>query len=165
VLKLGSGKPSSLITSVCLWTLLALSSVLDNDLSTNPFAVTYGGQAVPFSGVLPQLSTKDLTPDSFVTIPAGQFVTATHSNIGPLYKFHEAGTGTFTFAPRRDFQVAGVGSVASEITEIVGVGGPSVDIHVGSDVRRRELGIKNDLEKRNTVECSDYNQGLFIADS
>jgi deuterolysin len=108
---------------------------------------------------------KDLNPDSFITIPASQSVTVTHNNIGSLYKFYEAGIGTFTFAPRQDFQVAGVGSVVSEMAEIVGSGGPSVDIHVGSDVRRRELGTKNNLEKRDTVDCSDYTQGSFISAS
>jgi deuterolysin len=125
----------------------------------------YGGQSVAFSGVLLQLSMKYLTADSFVTIPAGQSVSVTHTNIGSLYEFHEAGTGTFTFTPRQDLQVAGVDSFVSEIAKIVGSCGPSVDIHVDSDVGKRDLRMRSNLDKRDTVDCSDSGQSSFISAS
>lgn len=109
----------------------------------------------------------DLTEDSFVVIPAGQSVTATHTNIGPLYKFHGLGVGSFTFAPRQDFQVAGADSVVTDIADTLRVvsGGPTVDVHVDSDVSKRELAMERDLEKRARVTCSTSSYSSFISAS
>jgi hypothetical protein len=40
-----------------------------------------------------------------------------------------------------------------------------VGASVISDVGRRDLGIESNLEKRDTVDCSDSSQSSFISDS
>ncbi|KIM23540.1 hypothetical protein M408DRAFT_253075 [Serendipita vermifera MAFF 305830] len=146
---------------------LKFGTVLDNKLPTNSFTVTRGGQSVPFTGIQVQLSMTDLTEDSFVVIPAGQSVTATHTNIGPLYKFHGLGVGSFSFAPRQDFQVASADSVVTDIADTlrVVVGSSSVDVNVTTDVTKRDLELERDLEKRAKVTCSTSSYSSFISAS
>ncbi|KAG8828449.1 hypothetical protein FRC19_006547 [Serendipita sp. 401] len=146
---------------------LKFGTVIDSKLPTNSFLVSRGTQAVPFTGVQVQLSMSDLTADSFVVIPAKGSVTATHTNVGALYKFDKFGIGTFTFTPKEEFQVAGAESIVSNIADTLRVTSivPSVDIHIGSDVSRRELIEAPELEKRARVSCSTSSYASFISAS
>ena len=137
------------------------SLVLDNTLPTDSFVVTRGNQSIPFTGIKLQLSTKNLGENSFIVIPAGQSVSATHTNLGPLYNFHEGGAGAFTFAPKQQFQVAsaegGQNTLGDTLTVVAD--GPSVEVVVENDVAKREL------EKRANVVCDVPDQASFISDS
>ncbi|CAG7851105.1 SubName: Full=Uncharacterized protein {ECO:0000313/EMBL:CCA72324.1} [Serendipita indica DSM 11827] len=147
--------------------ILKFGTVLDSNLPTNSFLVSRGAQSVPFTGVQIQLSMNDLTEDSFVTIPAGKSISATHTNLAALYKFDKFGVGSFTFTPKQDFQVAGANSVVSDVADTLRVSAvvPSVDIHIGKDVSKRTLVAGEELEKRARVSCSTSSSSSFISAS
>ncbi|PVF95094.1 zincin [Serendipita vermifera] len=143
---------------------LKIGTVLDAGLPTRSFTVTKGGSEVAFEGVKVQLSMSDLTEESFVVIPAGGSVSATHENLGNLYNFESLGTGTFSFTPKTDFQVAKADSLVQDIADTVRVTSsvPTVDINVASDVAKRELKV---LDKRARVSCSTSSYSSFISSS
>ena len=134
---------------------------MDNTLPTDSFVVTRGNQSIPFTGVKLQLSLTNLGENSFVVIPAGQSVNATHTNVGPLYDFHEGGAGVFTFSPKQQFQVAsaddGTTSLADTLT--VSADGPGAEVVIANDVAKRELA------KRANVVCDVPDQASFISNS
>jgi deuterolysin len=98
-----------------------------------------------------------------VTIPAGGAVSATHENIAQLYDFESAGTGTFSFTPNTVFQVTNADSSVQSVVDTLRVSstGPTVDINVISDVKRRDLTVS---DKRAVVNCNT-SESTFISAS
>ncbi|CAG8728837.1 11410_t:CDS:2, partial [Acaulospora colombiana] len=137
---------------------------LDSFLPTRSFLVTKDGSEVAFKGVLVQLASTGLTEESFVTIPAGGAVSATHENIAQLYDFESAGTGTFSFTPTNDFQVFSADTTIHNIADTVRISAPVPTVHVNviSDVMRRDLNV---LDKRAVANCSDTSSSPFIVTS
>ncbi|KAG8826157.1 hypothetical protein FRC17_008358 [Serendipita sp. 399] len=143
---------------------LKFGTVLDSKLPTKSFLVSRGTQAVPFTGVQVQLSMSDLTADSFVVIPAKGSVTATHSNLGALYKFDQFGTGTFTFIPKEDFQVASaesasLASLAANYISSRGTGDSLFRAYFGASTSSKPLtvfrAVANENSSTRTLNCSD----------
>ncbi|KIM28816.1 hypothetical protein M408DRAFT_133737 [Serendipita vermifera MAFF 305830] len=129
---------------------LKYGSVLDSELPTQSFIVTQGDQSVAFTGIKLQLAIHNLTDEAYVVIPAGQSVEVTHNKLAGLYAFHEAGTGTFTFAPKQEFLLPttdGLSKATGDTLTVV-TNGASVDVHVASDVSKR------DLEERAVLTCT-----------
>ncbi|PVF99290.1 zincin [Serendipita vermifera] len=142
---------------------LRIGTVLDS-LPTRSFIVTKDGSEVAFKGVIVQTYTSSLTEDHFVAIPAGGEVSVTHGNIAQLYDFESAGTGTFSFTPTTDFQIANTDTAVHDLADtlLVSTRLPTVDVNIVSDVTRRGPKV---LDKRSMVNCTDTSSSPFISAS
>ena len=77
--------------------------------------------------------------------------------VAPLYNFEALGTGTFEFEPVTDFQYL---QDAEAKPNVYTVTAKKVNVHVNSDVAKRELTQAHD--KRARVTCSNASLGNFI---
>jgi len=145
--------------------ILKYGTVLDAKVPTRSFTLTKNDAEVPFIGAKISVQSLDqLTDAAWVTIPAGESVTVSHS-IEKLYDFESAGTGAFTITPVTDFQLAGSDDAANASKETSKVSVPavqSITVNVSADVARREVATHG---KRSVVSCSNSSQASFISSS
>ncbi|KIM29274.1 hypothetical protein M408DRAFT_68091 [Serendipita vermifera MAFF 305830] len=140
-------------------------TVLDSELPTRSFIVSKGDSELSFTGVKVQISVPDLSSDSYIVIPAGQSVSATHTNLATLYDFAAVGTGTFSFTPKHEFQVAGADDIVQNIADtltVSAISAATVHVDIVTDVKKRDLKV---LDKRAVVSCSASTQASFISSS
>ncbi|KAF9030873.1 zincin [Hymenopellis radicata] len=132
--------------------ILKYGTILDN-LPTRSFTVSKDGADVAFTGAK---LTVALSDSAYTTIASGETVTVSHT-VSEIYDFASAGTGTYSFAPLTEFQVAGAEDSVSAVAELakVTVAAPSVGVEVTSDVARR-------VRKRATDICKDSSMASFI---
>jgi len=145
--------------------ILKYGTVLDGKLPTNSFTVTRDDDAVDFIGAKVQVESLDkLTDAAWVTIPAGESVTVTHT-LEKLYDFAAAGAGSFTITPKVQFQLAGSDDEVNALGDLARVEVPNADsvtIKVARDVARREVRTPG---KRAVVSCSNASHASFISAS
>ncbi|KAJ7063891.1 Metalloprotease [Mycena amicta] len=137
---------------------LKYGTVLDADLPTRSFTVTRDGTVVPFTGIKLTVSLIDADESAYVTIPAGQTVSATH-DVSALYDFASVGAGDFTFTPIPTFQAAPIGKNLTKRSELtlIEFDAKPVTVTVSGTVANRVF-----PQKRAVDICTTASRKAFI---
>ncbi|TFL00252.1 hypothetical protein BDV98DRAFT_605353 [Pterulicium gracile] len=140
--------------------ILNFATIFDAHRPTRSFVVTKDGAEVAFTGVAMSVDLELLDDSAFTTILAGESITVKHTNLGSIYDFESAGTGTFAFQPISIFRIIDETSFTEDkVDQLVQLEATSspVMVTILDDVSKLDI-----PKKRAVISCPNVPQKNFI---